>query len=56
MTAQLFCTFIGCEESSGPQDRPEAAQEWALRHTGLHPGHGFYRREYTDHARVTRHE
>lgn len=54
--AQLFCTFIGCEESSGPQDRPEAAQEWALRHTGLHPGHGFYRREYTDHARVTRHD
>ncbi|MGW2849220.1 DUF7848 domain-containing protein [Streptomyces sp. NPDC001274] len=54
VTAELFCTFIGCGTSSGPQARPEAAQEWALSHTGLHPGHGFYRREYTDHARVTR--
>ncbi|GGS83971.1 MULTISPECIES: hypothetical protein [Streptomyces] len=54
ITAELFCTSIGCGESSGPQADPETAQDWALRHTGLNPGHDLFRREYTDHARVTR--
>lgn len=52
--AELFCMAYGCEASSGPQDDPEAAQDWALRHTGLNTGHDLYRREFTDHARVTR--
>ncbi|MFJ3970768.1 hypothetical protein ACIPYR_21870 [Streptomyces parvus] len=54
VTAELHCTAYGCGESSGPQGDPEDAQDWALRHTGLNPGHDLYRREYTDHARVTR--
>ncbi|WP_155053816.1 DUF7848 domain-containing protein [Streptomyces blattellae] len=54
ITAELFCTSIGCGESSGPQGDPETPQDWALRHTGLYPGHNLFRREYTDHARVTR--
>ncbi|MEW2128938.1 hypothetical protein [Streptomyces sp. NPDC005435] len=54
VVAQLFCMTFGCEESSGPQANAEDAQDWALRHTGLNPGHGLYRREFSDHARVTR--
>ena len=54
VTAELHCTAYGCEESSDPQGDPEVAQDWALRHTGMNPDHGLYRREFTDHARVTR--
>ncbi|MCD9878249.1 DUF7848 domain-containing protein [Streptomyces guryensis] len=55
VTAELFCVTYGCGESSGPQSDPNDAQDWALRHTG-HTGHDLFRREYTDHARVTRDE
>ncbi len=53
VTAELFCTAHGCGQSSGPQGDPDDAQDWALRHTGR-TGHDVFRREYTDHARVTR--
>ncbi|WP_457852762.1 DUF7848 domain-containing protein [Streptomyces achromogenes] len=33
--------------------RPDAVQDWCLRHTGR-TGHGLFRRVVTDHARVTR--
>ncbi|MBC9727893.1 hypothetical protein [Streptomyces sp. TRM68367] len=46
----------GCGLSSGPQSNPDDAQNWALKHTGRNPGHDLFRREYTDHARVTRAE
>lgn len=55
ITAQLFCMIQGCGESSGPRGDPDEAQDWALRHTGR-TGHDLFRREYTDHARVTRDE
>ncbi|WP_432065289.1 hypothetical protein [Streptomyces sp. C10-9-1] len=48
-----FCATADCEARSGPQDRQEAAQDWALRHAGL-TGHRLFRRVYTDHAEVTR--
>ncbi|WP_435602813.1 hypothetical protein [Streptomyces sp. bgisy130] len=54
VTAEVFCMAYECEASSGPQEDPESAQDWALRHTGLNPGHDLYRREITDLARVTR--
>lgn len=53
-SAELFCTTLGCGESSSPQGNPNDAQKWALRHTGLNPDHTLFRREYVDHARVTR--
>ncbi|MEV8474287.1 hypothetical protein [Streptomyces sp. NPDC051173] len=52
---EAFCTTDGCGEDSGPQDVHEAAQDWALRHTGR-TGHDPFRRLVTDHARVTRAE
>ncbi|WP_351223999.1 hypothetical protein [Streptomyces sp. NPDC002133] len=55
VTAEVFCVAYGCDESSGPEGDPNDAQEWALRHTGR-TGHDMFRREYTDHARVTRNE
>jgi hypothetical protein len=55
VTAELFCVAYDCREASGPQGDPDDAQDWALRHTGR-TGHDVFRREYTDHARVTRAE
>ncbi|MGW2269597.1 DUF7848 domain-containing protein [Streptomyces yangpuensis] len=40
---------------SGPHDEQEAAQAWALRHTGS-TGHDLCRRVFTDHAKVSRAE
>ncbi|WP_437184768.1 DUF7848 domain-containing protein [Streptomyces tanashiensis] len=37
-----------------PQEGQEAAQDWALRHAGLNPGHDLFRRVLTDHAPVSR--
>ncbi|WP_443732327.1 DUF7848 domain-containing protein [Streptomyces niphimycinicus] len=55
VTFEAFCATPGCDEESGPQEDPEAAQEWCLRHTGR-TGHDLFRRFVTDHARVTRAE
>lgn len=55
ITAQHFCAAVGCGEDSGPQGVADDAQDWALQHTGR-TGHDLFRREYTDHARVTRQE
>ncbi|RPK92799.1 hypothetical protein [Streptomyces sp. ADI98-10] len=54
VTYELFCIAPDCEEESAPQSGQEAAQDWALRHTGLNPGHDLFRRVFTDHARVSR--
>ncbi|MFF8508672.1 hypothetical protein ACF064_11335 [Streptomyces sp. NPDC015492] len=54
MTYELFCIAPDCEGESAPQSGQEAAQDWALRHTGLNPGHALFRRVFTDHARVSR--
>jgi hypothetical protein len=53
---QVFCTAQGCAEDSGPQDKQEDAQDWALEHTGRNAAHDLFRRVVTDHARVTRDE
>ncbi|WP_443729196.1 DUF7848 domain-containing protein [Streptantibioticus parmotrematis] len=53
VTAELFCMTADCGASSGLQGEPVAAQTWALNHTGR-TGHDLFRREFTDHARVTR--
>ncbi len=53
VTYEAFCVTVGCDGESGPQDEQEAAQDWALRHTGR-TGHALFRRVVTDHARVTR--
>lgn len=45
-------TCFECEATSGPMDSPDAAQDWALAHTGR-TGHDLFRRTYSDHARVT---
>ncbi|MGW7405510.1 DUF7848 domain-containing protein [Streptomyces sp. NPDC054833] len=45
----------GCNETSGPQEEQETAQDWCLRHTGR-TNHDLLRRVATDHARVTRDE
>ncbi|WP_456154928.1 DUF7848 domain-containing protein [Streptomyces tanashiensis] len=37
-----------------PQEGQEAAQDCALRHAGLNPGHDLFRRVLTDHAPVSR--
>lgn len=55
ITAHLFCMATECGQGSGPRAVPEDAQGWDLRHTGR-TGHELFRREYTGHARVTRHE
>ncbi|MCQ6555102.1 hypothetical protein NPS70_18170 [Streptomyces sp. C10-9-1] len=52
VTYAAFCATADCEARSGPQDRQETAQDWALRHAGL-TGHRLFRRVYTDHAEVT---
>lgn len=55
-TFEAFCAGRpDCEETSGPVDDQEAAQDWSLRHTGR-TGHDLFRRVVTDHARVTRKE
>ncbi|MEU3894931.1 hypothetical protein [Streptomyces sp. NPDC045251] len=56
IVAESHCMTHGCGESSGPLDNAEGAQDWALKHAGLNPGHDLYRREFSDHARVTRAE
>jgi hypothetical protein len=53
---EACCTAPGCEAKSGPQKAQEAAQDWALAHAGLNPGHDLFRRVFTDHALVTRAE
>ena len=55
VTFETFCVASGCNETSGPQEEQETAQDWCLRHTGR-PGHDLFRRVATDHARVTRDE
>lgn len=52
-TFEVFCAGAGCDAESGPQGEQEAAQDWALKHTGA-TGHDLFRRVATDHARVTR--
>jgi hypothetical protein len=52
---EVHCTERGCVAASGPHAVQEAAQDWALRHTGR-TGHGLFRRVVTDHVRVTRDE
>lgn len=52
-TFEIFCTAHECGEDSGPQGEQDAAQDWALKHTGA-TGHDLFRRVATDHARVTR--
>ncbi|MFJ3780651.1 hypothetical protein [Streptomyces sp. NPDC090093] len=56
VTCELFCTAHDCGEESGSWNEQGTAQDWALRHTGLNPGHDLFRRVFTDHARVTRAE
>ncbi|MFI8365164.1 hypothetical protein ACIGD1_34055 [Streptomyces sp. NPDC085612] len=51
----MFCIAANCEAESGPHAEQEAAQDWALRHTGR-TGHNLFRRVFTDHAKVTRAE
>ncbi|MGN5380536.1 hypothetical protein ACQ4WX_35490 [Streptomyces lasalocidi] len=55
ITYETFCTAFGCGAESGPYDEQEAAQDWALRHTGR-TGHDLFRRVFTDRAKVTRAE
>ncbi|WP_443735664.1 DUF7848 domain-containing protein [Streptomyces hygroscopicus] len=52
-SAEAFCVTVDRDGESGPQDEQEAAQDWALRHTGR-TGPDLFRRVVTDHARVTR--
>jgi hypothetical protein len=55
ITYEAFCTAANCGAESGPHAEQEAAQDWALRHTGR-TGHDLFRRVVTDHAKVTRTE
>ncbi|MFI6102928.1 hypothetical protein [Streptomyces sp. NPDC051310] len=55
ITYEAFCVTAGCGAESGAHDEQEAAQDWALRHTGR-TGHDLFRRVVTDHAKVTRAE
>ncbi|WP_442806677.1 DUF7848 domain-containing protein [Streptomyces sp. NBC_01750] len=55
LTALITCVAHGCGDTSGPRDDADDAQDWALAHTGR-TGHDLFRREYVDHARVTRAE
>ncbi|MFK8849944.1 hypothetical protein [Streptomyces sp. Ac-502] len=50
---EAFCTAAGCDAESGLQEDQDAAQQWALCHSGL-TGHDLFRRVVSDHARVTR--
>lgn len=50
---EVQCVAPGCSAASRPVPAQEAAQDWALRHTGR-TGHDLFRRVVTDHARVTR--
>ncbi|WKX70536.1 hypothetical protein [Streptomyces sp. XD-27] len=50
---EAFCVAYECGAESGPQDEQNAAQDWALRHSGR-TGHDLFRRVVTDHAHVTR--
>ncbi|MFD5620637.1 hypothetical protein [Streptomyces yangpuensis] len=53
VTYEAFCVTDGCQAESGPHDEQEAAQDWALHHTGS-TGHDLFRRVFTDHAKVSR--
>ncbi|MFI5671390.1 hypothetical protein [Streptomyces sp. NPDC051704] len=55
ITYEVFCAAANCGAESGPHAEQEAAQDWALRHTGR-TGHYLFRRVFTDHAKVTRAE
>ncbi|MFE5371225.1 DUF7848 domain-containing protein [Streptomyces mirabilis] len=55
VTFEAFCVASGCDETSGPHEEQETAQDWCLRHTGR-TGHDLFRRVATDHARDTRDE
>lgn len=55
ITYEAFCVTTDCDAESGPRDEQEAAQDWALQHTGR-TGHDLFRRVVTDHAKVTRAE
>ncbi|QFQ97587.1 hypothetical protein F9278_16705 [Streptomyces phaeolivaceus] len=46
---EIHCTEPGCVSESGHHAAQEAAQDWALRHTGR-TGHNHFRRIVTDHA------
>ncbi|MYR74629.1 hypothetical protein YUMDRAFT_00845 [Streptomyces sp. OspMP-M45] len=58
ITYEAFCVTADCGAESGPHSKQEAAQDWALRHTGRtgRTGHDLFRRVFTDHAKVTRGE
>ncbi|MBT2401059.1 hypothetical protein [Streptomyces sp. ISL-100] len=53
---EAFCMAFECEDTSGPKDAQEGAQDWCLRHTGRNPTHDLFRRVVTDYARVARDE
>ncbi|MEU7345775.1 hypothetical protein ABZ778_17975 [Streptomyces bacillaris] len=55
ITYEAFCAAANCGAESGPRSEQEAAQDWALRHTGR-TGHDLFRCVFTDHAKVTRAE
>ncbi|MFB7180899.1 hypothetical protein ACFCYI_24760 [Streptomyces sp. NPDC056257] len=48
---ETFCAAYQCGQGSGAQDDQDAAQGWALRHSGA-AGHNLFRRVVTDHADV----
>lgn len=50
---ERVCVAEDCGAESGPRDRQDAAQDWALVHAGR-TGHDLFRRVVTDHAKVTR--
>ncbi|MBZ9640086.1 hypothetical protein [Streptomyces sp. PSKA30] len=52
---EAHCAQPGCSAESGAHEVQEAAQDWALRHTGR-TGHALFRRVVTDYARVARAE
>lgn len=55
VTFEAFCSIVNCWASSGPMEETEAAQDWAMQHTGR-TGHDEFKRVYIDHAKVTREE
>ncbi|AUS79459.1 hypothetical protein C1701_15050 [Actinoalloteichus sp. AHMU CJ021] len=55
ITYEAFRVAANCGAESGPHAEQEAAQDWALRHTGR-TGHDLFRRVFTGHAKVTRAE
>ncbi|CAM5418753.1 hypothetical protein SAVIM338S_02279 [Streptomyces avidinii] len=48
---ETFCRTEGCGLDSGPCDSQEAAQDWALRHSGV-TDHDLFKRVVTDNAEV----